>query len=587
MKYFLPLLTLTTALGLSGAALAQANGPEMATKKAAKTETTGARTMIATANPMASQAGADMMAQGGSAVDAAIAASLVLGLVEPQSSGIGGGGFMVHYDADSHKIQTYDGRETAPSNTTPNHFMGQDGKPVKFFDAIASGRVVGTPSQVALLAYAHKKHGVLPWAKLFEPAIKLASDGFPVPYRLGMLLSAMRQYNEPFPDMKALYYTNDGGPWTQGMIAKNPAYADTLRDLAAHGADAFYRGPRAKRIVDAVAKAIDQGPMPIAARISLADLANYRVIERDPVCGNYHEHRICAMGPPASGGIAILETLGQLESFDLRRMGPMDPKAHHLILEASRRAFADRDMYVADPDKVSVPTQGLIDPAYIQTRAKTIDPAKVAMAKVPPGVPAGVKALQQPGLNGDKPGTSHLSVVDARGNAVSMTQTIETAFGSRIIVDGFLLNNQLTDFTFVPERDGAAVANAPGPGKRPRSTMTPAIVMDNKGQLEMVAGSPGGSAIAGFVLKTLIAHFDWGMGAQASVDWPIELNRNGDSELEAGTDLVSLKPQLEAMGHTIKVAPIDSGLNVIIKMPDGTLTGASDPRRDGIAVGGY
>ncbi len=576
-------LVLVCAL-YANTALSQSGGPEMATAKTAKVEARGAKTMISTANPMATKAGAEMLAQGGSAVDAAIAASLVLGLVEPQSSGIGGGGFMLHYDGKSHQIATYDGRETAPGNTTPNHFMGPDGKPIGFIAAITAGRVVGTPGQVALLYHAHKLHGHLPWAKLFEPAIKLAADGFPVPNRLGTFLVSFRQYIEPFPDMRAYLYKESGEPYAIGSLLKNPAYAETLRDIAAHGPDAFYKGPRAERIVAAIAKAIDNGPMPIAERISLDDLANYKVVDRDPACSNYRTHKICTMGPPGSGGLAVLQSLGQLESFDLGK-APFDPRATHLMMEASRRAFADRELYVGDPAFVSVPVAGMLDAAYLKSRADTIDPDKVAMPKVPAGIPPGVDVQPSPGLNGEKPSTSHLSVVDANGNAVAMTQSIETVFGSRIMVDGFILNNHLTDFTFVPERDGKPVANAPGPLKRPRSTMAPTIATDKSGKLEMVLGSPGGSAIAGFVLKTIIAHYDWGMGAQASVDFPVALNRNGDTEIEADTPLVDIKPALEAMGHKVNVIKIDSGLNLIVRSKDGMLTGASDPRRDGIAIG--
>ena len=566
-------------------AYAQSGGPEMATPKTPQTEARGAKSMIATANPMASRAGADILAQGGSAVDAAIAASLVLGLVEPQSSGIGGGGFMLHYDGKTHKIATYDGRETAPANTTPNHFMGTDGKPIGFIAAISTGRVVGTPGQVALLYHAHKIHGVLAWAKLFEPAIKLAEDGFPVPPRLGTLTSSMAKYIEPFPDTRAYLFTETGAPLAVGSTLKNPGYAQTMRDIAANGPDAFYKGPRAERMVAAVAKAIDNGPLPIAARISLDDLANYKVVERAPTCGTYRQHKICTMGPPGSGGLAVLQSLGQLETFNLAKMAPNDPRATHLMMEASRRAFADREAYVGDPSFVPVPVAGMLDPAYLRGRAATIDPAQVATQKAPPGIPPGVTAPTSPGLNGDKPSTSHLSVVDAKGNAVSMTQSIETAFGSRIMVDGFILNNHLTDFSFMPERDGRPVANAPAALKRPRSTMAPTIAMDKAGNLEMVVGSPGGGAIAGFILKSMVAHYDWGMGAQAAVDFPIALNRNGDTEVESDTMLVAMKPTLEAMGHKVNVVSMVSGLNVIIRAKDGKLTGASDPRRDGIAIG--
>jgi gamma-glutamyltranspeptidase/glutathione hydrolase len=542
--------------------------------------------MIATANPMATKAGASILAKGGSAVDAAIAASLVLGLVEPQSSGIGGGAFMLYYDGKTSTIRTYDGRETAPANTTPNHFMGTDGKPLGFIAAITAGRIVGTPGQVALMWHAHKLHGVLPWATLFEPAIKLARDGFPVPNRMGSQLIAFRRYLEPFPDIKSHYFINGGEPVAVGSTFRNPEYAAMLRDIADHGPDAFYRGPRAARIVASVAKAIDSGPLPTAARISLADLASYKVVERPTLCGFYRQHRICTMGPPGSGGLAVLQSLGQLETFDLPHLKPLEPQAIHLMMEASRRAFADREAYVGDPDFVAVPVDGLMSREYLTSRAAGIDPKAVGAQKVPAGLPPGITKPKSPGLNGDKPSTSHLSVVDAKGNAVSMTQSIETAWGSRIMVDGFILNNHLTDFSFVPERDGQAVANAPGPNKRPRSTMAPTIVTDVGGKLEMVVGSPGGAAIAGFVLKTVTAYVDWGMGAQAAVDLPIALNRNGDTEIEGDTPLVEIKPALEAMGHKVNVTPMISGLNVIIRAKDGSLTGASDPRREGLAIGG-
>ncbi len=550
-----------------------AEAPAKPEKEPAK----AARYMISAANPLASEAGLEILRAGGSAVDAAIAAQMVLNLVEPQSSGIGGGAFLLHYDAKSGVTDSYDGRETAPASATPYMFLDGRGKPKTFFEAAVGGLSVGVPGLLRMLEMAYKEHGSLPWADLFAPAIKLAEEGFVVSKRLHELI-AKDKYLGKF-DAPGNYFYDDGKAIKVGETLTNPDLAKTMRTIAEGGADAFYNGPIADDIAAAVSRsAISPGGM------KASDLAAYRAVKRDPVCLFYRTWITCGMGPPSSGGITTMQILGILQNFDLAAMKPLEPQAVHLIAEASRLAFADRNTYIADPDFVPVPSAGLLDPGYLSRRAKEISPGK-SIGKAQPGMP-GVGAGLRRGADSSEGGisTTHLSVVDGDGNAVSMTSSIENAFGSRLMVDGFMLNNQLTDFSFIPNRDAAPVANRAEPFKRPRSSMAPSLVFDASGKVVMAIGSPGGSSIIGYVAETIIAALDWKLNIQRAIDLPHFVNRNGATELEQGTSLEKLKPILEKWGHKVKIRPMNSGLHGIMVGKDG-LSGGADPRREGVALG--
>ena len=538
----------------------------------------GARQMIAAANPYAAQAGLDMLARGGGAVDAAIAAQLVLNLVEPQSSGIGGGGFMLSYDARDGSVIAYDGRETAPAAVTPKLFLDSDGAPLKFFDAVIGGRAVGVPGLLAMLELAHERHGKLPWAVLFEPAIILAEQGFSLSPRLHKLIGKARGLGR-YATARSYFFTADGLPKPVGTRLANPAFAATLRAIAAGGAAAFYRGDIAADMVAAVRAAADNPGL-----MSLADLAAYDAKPRQPVCAGYRQWRVCGMGPPSSGGVTTLQILGLLEGFDLAALAPGSVAAVHLISEASRLAFADRARYLADDDFQPVPVRGLLDKGYLASRAAAIDPES-SMGRASPGEPP----FRNGGLGADDPGgegfsTSHIAVIDSDGSAVSMTSSIESAFGSRIMVRGFLLNNQLTDFSFQPEIDGVAVANRVEAGKRPRSSMAPTLVFDGDGRLRLSIGSPGGSRIIGYVTQSLIALLDWRLELRTAIALPHHVNRNGPIDLEEGTPLAALGPALERLGHEVRIRPLVSGLHGVAVTGQG-LEGGADPRREGVALG--
>ena len=536
------------------------------------------RHMIAAANPLAAEAGRDILRVGGSAVDAAIAAQMVLNLVEPQSSGIGGGAFLVHFSAKTGDIDAYDGRETAPASATPDMFLDRDGKPMKFYDAVVGGLSVGVPGLLRALELAHRDHGRLPWARLFEPAIRLAETGFTVSPRLHEMIAGDKHLRT-FRPARDFFYGLNGTVWPVGKTLTNKAFAETLRTIARDGADAFYTGPIARDIVETVQSA-QRNP----SGMTVADLTSYEAKKRAPLCLSYRLWLVCGMPPPTSGGITTLQILGILQEFDLGAAKPGTAQAVHLITEASRLAFADRDTYIADPDFVQVPLANLLDPRYLKKRGQAISPDH-SMGTAKPGVPNGAQALRlAPGDDGMGVSTSHISVIDADGDALSMTSTIESAFGSRLMVRGFLLNNELTDFSFRPDVDGTLVANRIEAGKRPRSSMAPTLVFDGSGRVVMAIGSPGGSRIIGYVAKTLIAVLDWKRDMQEAVDLPNFINRNGPTDLEEGTPLAALKPALEALGHQVNLLSLTSGLHGITASPEG-LIGGADPRREGAALG--
>ncbi len=539
------------------------------------TTATGAKPqhMVAAANPLAAEAGMEMLRQGGSAVDAAIATALVLSLVEPQSSGIGGGAFLMHYDAGSRRVAAYDGRETAPGEADEALFLKADGEPMKFWDAVVGGRSVGTPGLLRMLELAHEEHGRLPWADLFAPAIQLAEEGFEISPRLHGLVAGDK-YLKRYPATAAYFYDDAGNARAVGSLRKNQAFADTLKAVAEGGADVFYRGEIALDIVNQVRSA-DGNP----GLLSYSDLANYRAKKRKPLCAPYRQWRVCGMPPPTSGGVAVLQILKLLEPFDLPSLEPASAEAVHLVAEAGRLAFADRNRFLADSDFVKVPLDALLDPQYLEDRSGLISTER-SLGKAEPGFTM-QQAHSPQQLN--PPSTSHLSVVDKDGNAVSMTASIESAFGARLMAGGFLLNNELTDFSFRPAVDGLPVANRVQPGKRPRSSMSPTLVLDRDGRFVMAIGSPGGSRIIGYTAKAIIATLDWNLTMQEAITLPNFVNRNGATDLEAGSDLEGLEAPLKALGHEVRVRNLTSGLHGIRRV-DGALQGGADPRREGVVL---
>lgn len=578
----LSLATLIFALCLTPTLQAKqasdAVNPQIATTNITKQLVKAKDFMVVTANPYATQAGVDVLLKGGTSMDAAIAIQLTLGLVEPQSSGLGGGALLVYWDNKAKKMVALDGRETAPEKATADMFLDKDGKPLEFMTAVVGGKSVGTPGTVKLLEYIHKNYGKLPWADLFQAPIELAEQGFKVTEHMSEQIASSAESLQKFPTTKAYFFDEKGEPLKAGSVRTNPDYANTLKTIAKDGAKAFYEGAIAQDIV----KTVNEAPANPGS-LSMADLAKYAVKEREVVCVDYREHDVCGMGPPTSGGITVGQILGILNHFDLTKTGYESTESWRLIGDATRLAFADRNRYIADSDFVKVPTAELLTPEYLEERAQALK-AGEPLKSVAPGDPT-TKISQR--FADDRalelPSTSHFVIVDKEGNVVSMTTTIENGFGSRLMTRGFLLNNELTDFSFVAEENGLPVANKIEPNKRPRSSMSPTIILkDDKPVLAI--GSPGGSNIISYTAKAIIGVLDWGMDVQQAVSMPHMVNRTGDYYLEKGTKAEEYKPKFEALGYTVKVDNLNSGLDAIAIKADG-LEGGADPRRDGVAMG--
>ncbi|MBS3916639.1 MAG: gamma-glutamyltransferase family protein [Sulfuritalea sp.] len=577
MRRFFDLWIITLAVWLASTARAELPPaqPEASSGLASVQEARGRLFMAVTANPLATDAAVDILQAGGTAADAAIAAQLVLNLVEPQSSGLGGGGFLLYHDVRDGKLRAYDGRETAPVAARLERFLGPNGKPLPFQDAAVGGRSVGVPGLPALLDQVYRNHGRMLWPRLFAPALRLAVEGFPMSPRLHKLLAEDRYLRED-PSTRRLYYDADGQPKPVGTKIINREFGFTLLALARHGTKYFYEGPIARDIVEAV-----RGHARNPGDLAETDFSTYKVIEREPVCGErLGGHRVCGMPPPSSGGLAVLQILTFAE--ETARQAPLSPGSVHRFTEAGRLAYADRARYLADPAFATVPVSALLDPAYLAARTRLIRP-EVSMGRAAAGE---VKDMQSLGEDApaELPATTHLSIVDAEGNAVSLTSSIEAAFGSRIMVRGFLLNNQLTDFSFRSEEGGKPVANRVEPGKRPLSSMAPTVVYGPAGRIAAVLGSPGGNRIINYVAKTLLALLALNLSPAEAVALPHFGSRNGPTELERGTAAAALQPQLEKLGHEVKVDDMTSGLSVILRRGDEWI-GAADPRREGTARG--
>ncbi len=582
MKFLVPLLNLSYCFAfvfsssvLSATPNTQAADPEAATGVSQKTRVDSGNAMVVSANPLASQAGQKILAAGGSATDAAIAVQLMLGLVEPQSSGIGGGLFMLHFDQGQKKLQTIDGRETAPGAAHPDWFK-VNGKTLDWRSAYVGGKSVGSPGVIRALADAHQRWGKLPWAQLFAPAIATAEQGFAVSPRLASLLQIYHKGGQSKFAAASSYFYPQGKPLQAGQVLKNPAYAALLKKIASEGPIAFYAGDNAQALIAAVNLA-DVNP----GQLTSADLADYRAIERAPICQRYRTVNVCGMAPPSSGSLAVLQILGMLEQYDIAAMPVNSAKALHLFAQASRLAFADRERFLADPAFAEVPVAGLLAKDYLQKRGALIgqQDAKLVLS----GEPEGAVALGSSAAI-EFENTSHFSIVDAKGNAVSITTSIENAFGSGLFVNGYLLNNQLTDFSLEASVDNLWVANRVEAHKRPRSSMAPMMVFNQQGELMMLAGSPGGSRIIDYVAQALVAMIDWKLDPQQAADLPKVTHRNDFLALEQGTALEALLPKMQELGYQPKLVELNSGLHLIKKSSNGWQGGA-DPRREGQALG--
>ena len=538
-------------------------------------EATG-EAMIAAADPRAAAAGLEVMSEGGTAIDAAIAVQAVLGLVEPQSSGIAGGAFMMVYDAKTKRVKMYDGRETAPASATPKLFYGDDDKRLPYIQGIASGKSTGVPGVVAMLHMAHEDYGKTPWARPFEPAIRYAEDGFVVSPRLEASLKRFGGYGILAQNENAKnYFFTDGDTLPAGFVRDNPDYAESLRSIAQNYRN-MYRGPIAEAIIEA------SRLTPRPGELTLKDFADYKPRKRDALCSGYKNMAICGAQPPSSGGVAVQAIMRTLANTDIDQYGPQDAQGWHLFIEASRLSYADRDLYVGDDAFVDVPTGPMLEEGYLKSRAGLISPDN-AMASVEAGDPAGFK----PGtdLTPDSPGTSHFSIVDPYGNAVSMTTTVEGGFGSQRMAAGMMLNNQLTDFSFEPlDKTGQPIANAVAAGKRPRSSMSPTIVLDKNGDFLLATGSPGGNSIIAYTAKTLVGMLDWKLSPQDAADLPNVIARGNRVKMEKDGMPETVIKRLQSMGHNLALSDGEiSGIHIIAKMPAGELVGAADKRREGVA----
>lgn len=553
--------------------------PETATGQQQHQQVTASSFMAVSAHPHATDAGYRILEHGGSALDAAVAMQAMLTLVEPQSSGIGGGAFLLYWDNQAKQLHAYDGRETAPASADENLFIKPDGQPMSWWDALVGGRSVGTPGVLRMLEQAHHTHGKLPWSKLFDDAIARSEQGFTVGPRLHQLIkSGINPGLDRYPAARAYFYTEQGEPLPVGTTLKNPALAQSLQQIADKGADYFYQGPLADKITSAVAAATDN-----PGKLALNDLNTYQAKKREPLCRPYLSYKLCGFPPPTSGGVTVLQILKLLEKQPMDKLDPRAPEFNHLFTQASRLAYADRARYLADADFVEVPVKGLLDEGYLQQRRALIN-SKQDSGSAKAGNPTKVLSRsddQSPEL----PSTTHFVVVDKWGNAVSITSSIEMAFGSTLMAGGFLLNNQLTDFSFSAEKDGEPIANRVQPGKRPRSSMSPFMVFDKNDRLIAAIGSPGGSRIINYVAQSLLVMLNHPLPLQEVVNLPHVSNRNGVTELEEDTSATVLAPQLEAIGHKIKVRDLNSGLHGIRRTADGRWESAVDNRREGSARG--
>lgn len=533
------------------------------------------QTMVSAAHPLAVQAGLDVLREGGHAVDAAIAVQMVLGFIESPETGIGGGGFLLLHQFDHHHPVVYDGRETAPAAAQADRFQWH-GMQLPLAAAIPSGASIGVPGLVAMLAMAHQEHGRLPWARLLAPAIALADEGLPMPLRLQKQIASDASLLL-FSDTRS-YYRRQASAALPRL--RNPELADTLRQLAAQGPQAFYQGPIAEKLLQRVSQSRWGG-----SDMTLSDLNHYTALKRDAVCAPYREWTLCGAPPPSSGGITVLQIMGMLEHFDLGALNPGSAEALHLVTEASRLAFADRNAYIGDPDFVEVPTDELLNRSYLRQRAMLINPQQ-ALTNVYPGEPG--QRVEMPELelapDAHEHGTSHFSIVDAQGNLLALTSSNEAPFGSRMLSQGFVLNNQLTDFSFNPRLDHKPHPNAVAGGKRPRSSMAPIVVLDGHGEPRLVIGSRGGSRIIGYVVKALVGVLDWQLDVQDAIALPNHVDRGLGLELEAGTALEQQQSALAGLGHQVQIVPMTSGLHGIERV-DGRWRGGADPRLDGVALG--
>ena len=529
---------------------------------------------VSAADPRAAQAGQEILAAGGSAADAAIAIAIALTVVEPQSSGIGGGGFLVHHDS-KRGVSSYDGREEAPAAANARWFLDATGKPLPFGEASIGGKAVGVPGNIRMFAMAHERHGKLPWARLFGPAIRLAQGGFALSPRMRTMLGGRTSASQLTPWARATFFNPDGSPKPVGTTIRNPELGRLLEGVAARGPDWFYTGPPARSLVRIVTAARNPSTM------TMGDLASYDAKERTVPCGTYRGHRVCGMGPPSSGATTVFAVLKQLERFDLASLGPDDPRAWHLIAESMRLAYADRAAYLGDPDFVSVPLAGLMDPAYLASRSRLIRPGQ-AMAAVDAGLPPGA-VMRNAIMSGEVPSTSHMVAADRFGNVASLTSTIEAAWGSGLTVDGYFLNNELTDFSFAPLAGGAPAANRVEGGKRPLSSMSPTIVYGPDGRVRIALGAAGGPTIIMQVAKTIIGVIDWKLSAGQAITLPGIFIRGNRIMVEQGTPLAAMIPALTALGHTVVAADPPFKANAIERV-GGRWVGAADSRSEGVAL---